>query len=345
MTHRSYGLTVYVAVLVFLFLPSISSGALTHKVSRGDTLYSISKKYKVSVSEIKASNGLRSSSIKPGLVLDIPGSREQASIRPAKTQTAKTASSPNAAPVSAKQTGVHTVKSGDTLYAIARVYGASVKELKKLNGLKGSSLRAGRDLKVPIREQGEPEVREVAAPPSPAPAVAAPVASAAVTEAYTMMAVGLGDTEVAKSAKAVRATEVVSMNGNDGSGVIDDLLGVAQNFLGVPYRFGGVTEKGIDCSAFVQKVFGFLSVDLPRTAREQFKVGKQVAKTELKEGDLVFFKTYSKRFPSHVGIYMGDNKFIHASSRGKQVSISNFNEPYYVKRFIGAKRLEMTSSY
>ncbi|MDH4101615.1 MAG: C40 family peptidase, partial [Nitrospirota bacterium] len=97
-------------------------------------------------------------------------------------------------------------------------------------------------------------------------------------------------------------------------------------------------------SAFVQKVFGFLSVDLPRTAREQFRIGEKVAKSELREGDLVFFKTYAK-FPSHVGIYIGDNKFIHASSVNKKVSVSTLDAPYYTKRYIGAKRLPVQDKF
>jgi len=95
---------------------------------------------------------------------------------------------------------------------------------------------------------------------------------------------------------------------------------------------------GIDCSGYVQKVFGLLDVSLPRTAREQFHIGEPVSKEELSIGDLVFFRTYAS-FPSHVGIYLGNDLFIHASSRSRKVSIDSLDTPYYVKRFIGAKRL------
>jgi len=87
----------------------------------------------------------------------------------------------------------------------------------------------------------------------------------------------------------------------------------ARDLLGVPYRFGGATLRAIDCSAFVQKVFRSIGIDLPRTAREQFKIGREVDRVDIAKGDLVFFKTYSRYYPSHVGIYIGDNYFIHAS--------------------------------
>jgi cell wall-associated NlpC family hydrolase len=108
--------------------------------------------------------------------------------------------------------------------------------------------------------------------------------------------------------------------------------------LNIPYKFGGNSILGIDCSAYVKKVYGFLGMDLPRTAREQFNEGETIDKEELSIGDLVFFRTYAS-FPSHVGIYMGNNLFIHASPKGKKVKVDNLDTPYFVKRFIGAKRL------
>jgi peptidoglycan endopeptidase LytE len=108
--------------------------------------------------------------------------------------------------------------------------------------------------------------------------------------------------------------------------------------LDVPYRFGGTTLWGLDCSGFVQKTFSFLKLDLPRSAREQFREGEKVAKADLIAGDLVFFRTYAK-YPSHVGIYLGDNRFIHASSRDRKVTIDSLDEPYYKEHFLGAKRL------
>lgn len=123
-----------------------------------------------------------------------------------------------------------------------------------------------------------------------------------------------------------------------GDSIKDRLLRVAQRMLAVPYRFGGTTLWGLDCSGFVQKAFAFLDLGLPRTAREQFREGLKISKADLSPGDLVFFRTYAK-YASHVGIYLGDNRFVHASSRDRMVTIDSLDEPYYMKHYLGAKRL------
>ena len=117
------------------------------------------------------------------------------------------------------------------------------------------------------------------------------------------------------------------------------LKNTAYGFLGTRYRFGGNSRSGIDCSSFVQKVFRELEVSLPRTAREQFEIGNAVSPGDLQKGDLIFFQTYAS-YPSHVGIYLGNNRMIHASSRDRRVVISPMNTPYYRARFLGAKRIQ-----
>jgi hypothetical protein len=116
------------------------------------------------------------------------------------------------------------------------------------------------------------------------------------------------------------------------------LLQKAFGFLGIKYRFGGSSYAGIDCSAFVKKVFASQNLPLPRTAREQSVLGKYVPLEELQEGDLLFFHTYAN-FPSHVGIYIGNNLMIHASSVGGRVTISRMDTPYFNSRFLGARRI------
>ena len=109
-------------------------------------------------------------------------------------------------------------------------------------------------------------------------------------------------------------------------------------YLDTPYKFGGTTTKGIDCSAFVQNVFYFaLNMSLPRTSMQQSTVGEFIIKDSLKFGDLIFFNTRGKRV-SHVGIYLEDNKFVH-SSRSGGVKISDINENYYSKKFMFGRRV------
>lgn len=112
---------------------------------------------------------------------------------------------------------------------------------------------------------------------------------------------------------------------------------LARHFLGVRYRWGGTTSRGFDCSGFVQVMFRRVGVNLPHSAREQFKIGEPVKRSELRPGDRVYFHTYSSG-ASHAGIYIGDDKFIHASSRGKGVTISSLDDPYYKKKFLGGRR-------
>ena len=109
----------------------------------------------------------------------------------------------------------------------------------------------------------------------------------------------------------------------------------ALRFLGTPYVFGGTTASGFDCSGFVQHVFAMLGVSVPRTADAQFYAGRR-AKGGIKTGDLVFFQTYEPG-PSHVGIYLGNGKFVHASSHG--VMVSSLSDSYWSVRYLGAKRV------
>ena len=113
---------------------------------------------------------------------------------------------------------------------------------------------------------------------------------------------------------------------------------VATGFIGAPYRFGGSSLKGIDCSSFVQKIYRIFDITLPRNARQQSKVGISISRENLTQGDLVFFHT--KRSLGHVGIYIGNNEFVHASSKKKVVRIDSLNTPYYQKRFQRAVRIK-----
>lgn len=117
------------------------------------------------------------------------------------------------------------------------------------------------------------------------------------------------------------------------------LVAVANTFLGVPYKFGGNSEDGLDCSALVQLVYEKASgIVLPRVAAQQAKTTRKIAKSDLKPGDLVFFNTRRKQF-SHVGIYIGDNQFIHAPRTGANVRVENMDKSYWTSRFNGARRV------
>ena len=119
--------------------------------------------------------------------------------------------------------------------------------------------------------------------------------------------------------------------------LVQRLIEIAKQYLGTPYRFGGTSRYGIDCSGFTMKVFDKLGIKLPRTASEQAHVGKLAI--NLKPGDLLFFKTYRKHHPGHVGIYIGHGLMIDASSVYGKVVIEPINQPYFRKHFLFAKSL------
>ncbi|MBI5049674.1 MAG: C40 family peptidase [Nitrospirae bacterium] len=281
-----------IGIAVFSLFLANASFAESYKIKKGDTLYSISKEYKIPADEIKKINGLKKDYLKSGSTIILPSKKEDSD-----------------------SLGIYIVKKGDTLYEIAKDNNTTAKELKRLNSLKKNALGIGQKLLLPAKKDAEAEILS---------------------------------TEVIEINSKHEAAESEISPSETGSEISDTILEYldtkqrlilfAKKFLDTPYRFGGSSILGIDCSAFVQKVFDLFSIPLPRTAREQFYLGNKVDKVDLTIGDLVFFKTYAS-FPSHVGIYIGDNLFIHASSKDKKVKINNLDEPYYFKRFLGAKRL------
>jgi cell wall-associated NlpC family hydrolase len=120
------------------------------------------------------------------------------------------------------------------------------------------------------------------------------------------------------------------------SAIATSLTRSAMRFIGTPYVFGGTRPSGFDCSGYVQHVFAMLGIALPRTADAQYDAGRRIA-ASMKPGDLVFFHTYAPGV-SHVGIYLGNDKFIHSSS-SRGVAISNLHNVYWAPRYLGAKRV------
>ncbi|AFQ44688.1 cell wall-associated hydrolase, invasion-associated protein [Desulfosporosinus meridiei DSM 13257] len=117
----------------------------------------------------------------------------------------------------------------------------------------------------------------------------------------------------------------------------NQLISTAKSFLGVPYKWGGTTPSGFDCSGFTRYVFASQNITLPRVSIDQYSVGTSVSFTNLIPGDLVFFNLVPGKQVSHVGIYIGDNQFISATS-SKGIAIYSFT-PYWSKAYVGAKRV------
>ena len=117
-----------------------------------------------------------------------------------------------------------------------------------------------------------------------------------------------------------------------------EIAKTANRFIGVPYRWGGQSPStGFDCSGLTMVVYRLNGLELPRSSRQQWKSGRSVYPGELSTGDLVFFATNGDGRVSHVGIYMGNNRFLHAPSSGRKIRISSMSSKYYKSRYLGAR--------
>jgi peptidoglycan endopeptidase LytE len=295
-------------ILLFMAVPT-AWGQTTHIVKKGESLSFIAQKYQVPISKIKEANGLENTRLQIGQSLTIP--------EPA-AMTLEATSSPRRTHRSAAPgqeiPDTYLVKSGDTLSGIAKRTHLTVKELQEINELKGTRLRIGQVLEL----KQEEELSEEKSIPT--------------AEGGYKSALAANDGAAIPISQGEEVIEERDLN---------PLVTVAESFLGVKYRRGGMDVKtGLDCSAYVQKVFRMVGMDLPRTAREQFAVGLEVARDALRLGDLVFFKRAKAKRPAHVGIYIGNDQFIHSSNTKRRIRVDSLNAPYFSARFIGGRRIQ-----
>ncbi|OPY01103.1 MAG: D-gamma-glutamyl-meso-diaminopimelic acid endopeptidase CwlS precursor [Syntrophorhabdus sp. PtaB.Bin184] len=301
--------------ILFLAIPLVATAAkVTHKVKHGDSLHNLAKKYHVSVSHLKSMNGLHSNKLSLGQTIVIknndenPVARETRKASSSKAIRAHVRQEEPAEPVISESDDEfveYRVKRGDTLDRIASKFNVEKDELIATNNLtsrKNRRLSPGRTILIPKVMEDDGDD---------------------------------GDTIMSFKSVPVRPWK------NSEEKYM--LVKVAKSFMGAPYKYGGNTLRGLDCSAYVKKIYEIFDVELPRSAREQYMVGNRIAREELAVGDLVFFKTrrYAK-YPTHVGIFIGDGNFIHASS-GKNrlgVKIDTLTSGYYSGAYIGATRIK-----
>jgi hypothetical protein len=154
-----------------------------------------------------------------------------------------------------------------------------------------------------------------------------PTRKAAVNRAQTLFSKGI-----------INNFYIVAPKNYSRDNLKDKIIRTADSFIGVPYRWGGESvEEGFDCSGFTMTVYQLNGLELPRSSRAQWNAGMSVSRSELKKGNLVFFRTTTSRKISHVGIYDGNGQFIHAPGKGKRVRRSSLNNRYYKTRYAGAK--------
>jgi cell wall-associated NlpC family hydrolase len=344
--------------ILAIFISSNADADTSYRIKKGDSPYSIAKKFNVSSRDVMKVNNLKAGNLRPGTKITIPSGNNDSSRkntvvkRPAKMKKSK-----NIVAVKHQDNvSVHRVKRGDTLLSLSRKYSVSLMELKEFNNLRSTKLMPGQEIVIKITG---PKIHKVKKGDN-----LYQIAKRYDMDSDELMKINHLETDALKPGQRIllesdgeeneaktydailsqayeeKNIEQISDESKELSdlGVKDRLVLFAKKLLDIPYRFGGNSLWGIDCSAYVQRTYSVIGISLPRSAREQFTEGNPVDKEELSIGDLVFFRTYAS-FPSHVGIYLGNNLFIHASSKSKKVTIDSLDTPYYLKRFIGAKRL------
>ena len=130
----------------------------------------------------------------------------------------------------------------------------------------------------------------------------------------------------------------LSFESGDNDYLRSEIVRTAKRYIGVPYQWGGESpQTGFDCSGLTMAVYRINGLDLPRSSRQQWKTGRPVKRSQLERGDLVFFATSGGSRVSHVGIYTGNGKFLHAPRRGRKIEISSLTNTYYKNRYLGAR--------
>lgn len=315
-----------------------------HEVSAGETVESIASFYKTSASEIINSNSAaikQNHGLQPGMILVVP------MVQPvSKTAPAQGAKSADSKAASKKHADSQTKNS-------ARKAAPAPPNKAMAYGKPSASNSHNKSSKYQNSQRSQTAKRDRSKPSRPAPSYKPSYRD----KQYNAVSYSNGvlrseekkrpsysrHKAVTQDSKAVSSDGTVAVIPayvppavaipGAGSGIVD----IAYKYMGVPYVWGGSTPDGFDCSGFVQFVYREAGFDIPRTADVQFEVGDEIGCGCEAPGDMVFFETYTQG-ASHVGIYIGEGEFIHASSRG-DVRISSLDEDYFKARYLGARRI------
>ena len=312
-----------------------------HSIKNGETLFTIARKHHTTVAEVRKANGLKKGdNLKIGRLLKVPSNTYNVP----KNKIVKS----NKTKKKSNKFVKHSIKSGETLFSIARKHHTTVSEVRVKNGLKkGDRLKIGKVLKVPTNTYNVPKSKLAKS----ATAKKKKVKVAKHTKKSTKkLAASLSKLETVKleKNKTIKKKKSTSFAFSDiffsgdksENDKVAKITSIAKDKLGRRYVWGATgTKNTFDCSGFTKYVYKKNGIDIPRTSINQSKHGKYVSRDNLKKGDLIFFDTSKRRkgYVNHVGIYLGDGKFIHASSAKKKVVVSNLSK-FYGKRYKGARR-------
>ena len=334
----------------------------TYTIKSGDSLWKIASQHNVSVANLKTWNNLSSDSIFPNQVIKVAAAATGSSV------TAPTpAPTPAPSQPVSNSVSTYTVKSGDTLSKIAFLHKTTVAKIQELNKINGHLIFPGQKLTVNAAASA-PAVSAptppAAATPAPAPAPV-PAATAGTARTYQVVS---GDTLTGIAYRnGISVTQLMNWNGLTSSMIrvgqvlkienstaapsqttpvsnpappaatdtIGKIVETAKSLVGTPYVWGGSTTSGFDCSGFIYYVYNQAGIKIPRTSTTGYDARSYDISTP-QIGDLVFFENTYRAGISHMGIYIGNNQFIHAG--GNQVQITSLSNSYWSKHYSGFKR-------
>jgi cell wall-associated NlpC family hydrolase len=297
---------------------------IIHKIKSGESLYTIAKKNHTTIETLCKINHIQKNRVlKAGHIIKIPVTKVSSkSIH--RRQIAKQ-----------NYRKTYVVKKGDTLSSLARKHHTTVSTLRKVNGLKrGDILKLGQKLSVPGYTEGRKHI------------YVAKKSSKKQEKKLAKTLIRLESEKVATvktdRSKHFSLSDIVFGGSDKLSPKSKRIIELAKKKLGKRYVWGAVGQRNtFDCSGLTTYVCKANGIRIPRRAIEQSKYGKYVPRDKLQPGDLVFFDTSKRRkgYVNHVGIYIGNGKFIHASSAKKKVVITSLDKPFYSQRFKGARRV------
>jgi cell wall-associated NlpC family hydrolase len=290
-------------------------------VKENDTVWSLAKRYKVLPQDIVRANGLRNpDALKPGIRLKIPASARPTVVR-----------------ATMRRTGIINADRVRVRCAPQRLDRALTLVDKGHRVL--VTARRGNWLQVKLASGQVGWVREDLVKVAGVGSAMAPLPKRRqVAERTALRTTPSKKRTIAKRVQVNQPRRLAS-SAVSGGAAGESIVRTASRFRGVRYRWGGSSRSGFDCSGFTRFVYRHQAgVELPHSASAQFRRGVPVPRDQLQPGDLVFFQTY-RRGASHVGIYIGNGKFIHASSAGRRVQVDSLDEGYYRRRYLGARRV------
>lgn len=328
------------------------SAAVKYTIGKGDSLWTIARKHDTHVRDILKANHIKvGEPLHMGMTIVVPAPKS--AVKPVQTahkpcaHPARIAAKPSSkhSKPAPKVAGTFThfkISEGDSLWTIARHYSIHVKDIVAANNLQcGEVLKLGKVLVIPITASQKKQM-----------AMAQHNKRVAQINHQKRLAQLRHKQRIASKAKRNWVAKHNSKSHHDkwqpiqvasadigGSDRGSKVVRKALAYRGARYRRGGTSAAGFDCSGFTRFVYSRNGVSLPHSSRAQSHVGRPVGKGSLKAGDLVFFSTY-RRGVSHVGIYIGGGRFVHAATYGRGVRTDSLGESYYCSRYRGARRVQ-----